>query len=508
MSSEHNKHHNEEEDSPRNEHHSHRRKYLDSEGQPLQFSLWCNERINNLPVETFIKVSKKCSSLVKANDLQGKIEYPIREDTLSAFLLACQLKQFKVTILNAFELLELSQEWGVKSLEKFVSKYIEEKKLKRPADKDHLAILISQMENENADVSADIANIARNFNEYLRDDRLAQLHPEHLFKIILQAESRRINKILYNQFVMKLFQSDPEKAVPLSLYLDFESLSPEEQETVFQTREMHESAMGYFIAEAISDSRDKAQSELTNCDTKCSKYLQEIRNSIIKQRQIAMAKVQDHFQSEVHSLENLIEKQQKQIDQLREVIDHQKKLNVQRRKEYSEQKVLAGLELEKQMTNVKNLEKMIADRNERISQLTAEGIKPIDEVAQPELVSIESKDRHRRELLQKGQNEWLKRYLDNYRDVKSYENNVGLQIDSLGHKILDTRACVAAKIINDQLKPDAFLRNIEHRFEVFNLKPLIWDLTPEHVRQAELRIEMLESKISKSCPKKSKKEEQ
>ena len=87
-------------------------------------------------------------ALVKANGYQGTITHPVSEETFEAFLAACKLEQFKVTLNNAFELLELAQEWGIPSLETFVMNYIVAKRVKRRDTGDPLGDLLIHIQEE------------------------------------------------------------------------------------------------------------------------------------------------------------------------------------------------------------------------------------------------------------------------------------------------------------------------------------------------------------------------
>lgn len=98
------------------------------------FILECNGDEYEYSVGTFTLLSKKCAELVKEGKYRGSISKPVTQETLEAFKNACHLNPFRVTTSNAFELLELAQEWQVSTLEKFVTSYIDNKGLKKEAN--------------------------------------------------------------------------------------------------------------------------------------------------------------------------------------------------------------------------------------------------------------------------------------------------------------------------------------------------------------------------------------
>ncbi|OHT15534.1 hypothetical protein TRFO_02867 [Tritrichomonas foetus] len=465
-----------------------------------EFSLWCNEKNHKFNAETFARVSKKCASLVHANDYQGTINHPVTEETFNAFVLACQLKPFKVTITNAFELLELAQEWGIPSLETFVNRYISQKGLKRKVEDDYLGKLMTHLEDDNADVSNDIAGIARNFNEYLSDDRLVQVHPEHLFKILMQAENRRINPQLLIDFVMKLIENEPEKAVPLCLRIDFDRLTTEQNEEIFQCREIHEQAMGYFIAEALSALRNKATDDLTANEQRYIKEIQDIRDYLTKQRTVALAELQTQFESETKALEELIEKQQNQINELKQFRDNAREEAAQQQENFKKTYAKFSTESERIHGILKNIKRMEKERREKIHKLVNEKSIPIKQTVDEKCAEIISADKHKRDLMEKTVIERRDRLLQNHEEIKSMVNTFDLTIQHIHERINETRATVAAKIVTDHLRHDQFLRDVDRRFDVFAADDKIWNLEVDQVINAENIIRKLESKLRTTCP--------
>lgn len=474
--------------------------YVDEKGNPIQFSLWCNERVHKIPVNSMIRVSKRCLSLAKSNDFQGSIVHPVSEDALTAFLLACELKPFKVSASNAIELLELSQEWGIRSLENFVINYIQKKGIQQSSKKDHLGKLLSTLEDDEADISNHIREVARDFNNFLLDDRLANVHPEQLFRILSQAEIRPIDQQRLTDFIMNLFESVPEKAVPLSLKVDFDLLDHNQMEKVFQTREFHEQSIAYFASKALSDFRNKFASMLAMIDIKYLREMQEIRESIVKKRNIKLENFQKPFPDQIKELKKVIAVQQKQINNLKKIRDTQRKAMASAMKNYKAKKA----QLDKEFKRIDSIVHEVHDtQNDRFSVIKSK----MDELAAPitkntiqTITSTVSRDFHRRDLIKKGIEERRNRFIQNSDDVAANVGNVALSLQNLQNRIQDTRATFAAKIIKDQLRQDSFLRDTTNQYAIFDIEPRFWELTSDNVKLAQERVDKMESKVRDSCP--------
>lgn len=473
----------------------HRQHYLDANGKPIQFSLWCNHRLYKIPVNSMIRVSKRCLSLAKSNDFQGSIVHPVSEDALTAFLLACELKPFKVTASNALELLELSQEWEIRSLNEFVTAYISKKGVKQSNDIDHLGRLLSVLKKEEADSCNEIRNVARNFNEYLLDDRLARIHPEHLFRILSQAELRPIDQQRLTDFIMSLFESDPEKAVPLSLKVNFELLDKDQLEKVFQTREFHEQSIAYFASKALTDFRHKFSNMLTSIDSKYFRNLQAIRDHIIKRRTIKLANLEVVFDQQVRELQKVIAVQQKQINKLKNVRDERRKAMSIVLNNYKTKKEKLDKEFQKIDAIVNEVHGTQNDRFSVIKGQIDERVAPITKFVVQNLTSLVSKNFHRRDLMKKGLEERRSRLVQFCEDVAANVSSTSLSIQNLQDRVTETRAAFASKILKDQLRKDSFIRNTQNQFAIFDVEPRFWELTSDQVKLAQEIVDKMESKV-------------
>ncbi|OHT14570.1 hypothetical protein TRFO_14968 [Tritrichomonas foetus] len=482
------------------------------EDSTRKFSLWCNEKLHEFPADTFTRVSKKCAALVKANDYQGTITHQVSDETFEAFSAACKLEPFKVTLNNAFELLELAQEWGIPSLETFVTNYIVSKGLKRRDIGDPLGSLIIHLEEEAEEpalvrdvkhielIRQDIEGVAHMFNQYLTDERLSQVHPEVLFKIMMQAEEHHINQQLLIDFVMKLLETEPEKAVPLCLRIDFDLLTDSQVEEIFQCREIYEESMGYFIAFSMSAIRNKQQHNLAETEQRYLKEMQEIREIIIKDRAGALSKVTEEFEAKMKELNELADNQEDQIKELKQLRDEQQKLLDEEDERFDKEAHRFEKEMIRQKDYLDQMQMAVNERKHRVVEKVKEGCQPIIDDASNRIKETMEEDAKRREQVKSGLNQLMRR-LQKAQDVeKARITEIDQEIDLIHNRIVDSFSAVAAKIVRDQYKYNSFLRDIDSRFEIFRAEPKIWDLDADKVEEQEKIIQEFESKLRKTCP--------
>ena len=274
---------------------------------------------------------------------------------------------------------------------------------------------------------------------------------------------------------MKLFETEPEKAVPLCLRIDFDRLSNSQIEEIFQCREIHEQAIGYFIAEAMSSIRDKQQTDLASNEQKYIKRMQEIREYIVKHRAIALAKVESEFEAETNELESLIEKQQKEIQQLQQIRDEQRLEMQEAKQKYDVTKQKYKRELERQQEIMDSKQRIDEERRKKINNCVDEQIVPLLDNLDTRLDEIEGKDNNRRELISQSLNEKRDGFLKSLDDTNTFFSKTESQVQYIQNSISETAAVFAAKIINDQLKRDGYMRDVTHKFEIFDTDPKLWD---------------------------------
>ena len=476
-------------------------KHAKSEDSRL-FSLWCKGRLHKLPAETFTKISKKAQALVKAGDYQGTITIPVSSDALETFLLACELKQFKITTSNAFQVLDLATEWGVKDLESYVQKYVVEHHLKREEGRDYLGNLLLHLEDD-SDVTEDIAGVARNLNSYFDDSRLMDVHPEALFKVLMLAEEHDVDPKRLIAFVMKLFDVNPEKAVPLCLRIDFDRMSDEQREEVFLCREIHELAMGYFLAASMSASRNKAARDLAVVEQRHQRELGDIKEQTRKRRAAGLKEVEDEYERQKQDLIDVIENQRRQIEDLKKVRDAQRQRIEEENRRYDDEMEKLKKELQRQTEIVEEKQAIVDERRRQIQDEIDTQVANLRRQFEEKRKQLEESDDERRSEVRQKVKPYLE-HLQEHRDKVSrhLSEDTSGRVSATNSELTEVKATIAAKLVRDQVKFDGFLRDLEKRFEVFDdkNKKTLWGLNSDQVKQAEELVVRIEQSTSASCP--------
>lgn len=467
------------------------------------FKLRCNNQTYEIPADTFSKVSKKCAALVKSNDFQSVINHPVSEEVLNSFICACNLQQFKVALNTAFELLDLSREWGIPTLEAFVMNYIKTKGIQRDETKDCLGPLLEHLEDEDENseyISNDIANVARHLNKYLDDDRLREVHPEVLFKILNQADPDDYDQQLFVNFVMKLFEDEPEKAVPLTLLMNFDLLTLDQVEQVFQCREMHEQALGYFIAASMSTSRNKMEAENDKIEQTQMNELQDIKDEIKKRRLLSLTKLQKEFAAEKSEIMNVIEQQGKQIAKLKKLKEYQDEKIKDSIESFDKTAAKFDREILRQRTLLRKKRELLADRKVYIIDEYERQSSIIHEEAENVLDDFENRTKSKIEYLQKKVNPPINKIIKKTNDLKDNSLAIHEKLNDANYWVQSNRATLAAKIVHDQVRFNQFLRDLSTRFDAFKTDDKIWELDADQVEEAEKIVVQMEKRITSSCP--------
>lgn len=472
------------------------------------FHLYCNHHTYEFPLDKFRQVSKRCAALVKNGDYQGTINHPVSDEAFEAFSAACQLQDFQTTQTNAFELLDLAKEWGIKSLEAFVNNYINAKGLKRPDERDYLTPLLEHLEEEDDgyDNIYDVVGISKKFNEYLQDDRLLELHPETIFQIYHHAVIYgSVDQKLFAEYVINQFEKDPEKAVPLTLLMNFDLLNHKQVEDIFQCRDMHEEFIGYFIAAALSTLRAKSQDNIDDMEENNLKEIDNIRDSLKKLKNDSLGKVQEQFEADRDAVKEIIDKQKEEIKALKDLKKQQQKKIDEEKQKFNEQEAKIREQIDNQKNKLSQIQRKLKLRKKNITdeindQTDAFKYRVIQKGAE-----IANNDKTRStEFAEKvaPEADQIKEKSD---ELIEQNKKVREKVDSDLYWLKTVQTTFAAKVVHDQLRFDHFLRNVSKRFDVFNTDPKIWDLDVDSVRQAEKLVNSLEKRVNGSCPISAKK---
>lgn len=451
--------------------------------------------------DIFAKMSKKCAKLIRQGVHQATIMKKIRQDTFEAFIAACQLQPFKVSAANVYELLDLARDWQVPSLEKFANDFIESKKgkLQPPPAIDYIQVLKDRVKDNIQDIN-DIRAVSAIINDALIDARFSTLPPEVIFHVILAADPHEIDQKLLINFVFTMFDKKQSTAVPLTLTMDFDTLTPEQRDKVFFSKKMHEENIDFFVAWALSSARNHSERELQETFSKFHQDFSELYDNLKKSNRNSRNKLKKVHEDEIAQMEAIIAKQKEEIEQL-----------MQQAKEEDEQ--IREDEIEHQ----EEIKKMIGEL-EKIESIAQEcNLNSPDNVSQVKSVVRDEVGKLRNDLKDQIENvrglnksscdktfDDLLKPIDEYRKViddmfnKSGQMNGSIQ--DLRVAITNLKATLTAKIVCDKLRCDKFIRDTNDRFKLFDTKPLVWNLRQQQVENSEKFIIGLEEKLDKLCP--------
>lgn len=486
------------------------------------FSLWCNNKRIDFEAEIFAKMSRKCAQLIREGQTQGIIGRRVRLETLEAFVAACQLKAFKVTATNAFELKSLSIEWGVQSLEKFVDNYIESKNLQEPTNIDHVGVLIDHLDH-GIDDPNDIYTVANIVNDALQDERFERVPPEVIFKILVASDQKNVenndnnlneaepddhqilDQHLLIDFTLNMMK-DPRyvaSAVPLALLIDFRLLTKEQRDFIFHCKEMHEQNIGYFVAYSMSATRNKAERELAQSEAQLLTDLNSLREGLKQHQRSNVAKLKKEQDDSIGDIKEELQKRQEIIkdlqdkgtefestldedaanhedrfNQMKELIDQIDAFTSQRNAVAKGKEVL----IPDQVTT--QLEPFKKELNTQLKSLALDGQQSCNELEEKLTSTIENEKKRLRSL-------------------SGRLDDAGDNADSINAELSDIKATLAAKIVHDRIRFDKYLRRSDNRFAAFiktDTEDGIWDLEPEKVAQAEQFVIQIEEIVLDNCP--------
>ena len=437
--------------------------------------------------------------LIRDGQYQGVINRRVNTATLEAFIAACQLQKFRLTPANAFELQELAVEWGVSSLEKFTANFIKERNLTPPAAVDYLGILIEHLEEGKNDTN-DILAVANYVNDVLADERLFKLTPEMIFSIICAANPQAIDQQLLIKFVMKLFERAPSSAVPLVLLIDFDRLTPQQRDFIFQCREMHEENIGYFVARALSSARNKAERELAQNESKLLSDLDKLRDDLKKYQRQALAKLRADQDQSIGKLREALKQQQAQITEMKEAARAQKE-EIERAAENHEREFADMDDMLKAMDKITSQKSVQTEGQEKmIKAEVSDQIARLKRELEIHMEEVEEEDAKRCSDLHDELKEPIDAQEKRLHEFMTRADGIVKSLNATNDELRDLKATLAAKIVKDRLRFDKFIRQTDNRFKVFEQSPGVWDLKPERVRESEKFIENIEARVDQLCP--------
>lgn len=423
-----------------------------------------------------------------------EFEDNVADDTFKAFLSSCQLRNFQIKPLYALELLDVARKWECPNLEQFCQELCKANGIIFRPRNDPLGVLLSHIDEGKARRS-DLLNVANIFDECLDDDRLPDVEPEILFRIVLMAEKKGFNMEKYIKFVMSIIKTEPETATLLCLRINFDLLPEDQENLIFHCPTIHEMSIGFFVAMALSNVRWHGNHDLEETRAAYAEVVNNFITSIDEKKKKLIEEFRDEHESEMDEIITVLEKQHKLIEELSDVLAAQ------------------ASKLEKGPLSVEG------QGDERVNKIridAEEEIKRYAEVVNDQLKEERAGFKERiKEEIDAVKRRWISRLSDPKKvneDQENKLNDIGDVISSQHEQVRQVqddvkqlKAALCAKIVRDKLRGEKGLRNATNCYGIFDNvssdADSIWGLDSDDVTKASKEIvEVIEQRLEEECP--------
>lgn len=463
------------------------------------FTVYSGTQSYTFEEDVFMKMSKKCARLIKDGIYEGTIEQQVLPETFEAFVKACTLQPFKVTSQNAFELKKIAEDWEINSLAKFVNDYIDKKKLEPPPEVDFLGILIDHLKNQ-IDEPEDITNVALYVNSAIRDERFESLPPEIIFKIVNSADPDQVDMPLLANFTLRLFETKPTSVVPLVLLLDFDRLTKEERDQIFQNKNVHELNLGYFIIQAFSSARNKSDRDIAQAKSDLEDRLNTLRENVKSEQEATFQKAKSEQDDNLSNLRERLDVMAEQLKELEEKSEEQRK-GVEEAAQNHDQKFAEMNGILNQMDQlIQKRNQEAAGQSEHVAEEVSQQMDQLRDEMDTKVKQAKTADAERCAKLEIDSKDLIDKQQKRLKELKRTADELVDMLNDTNAHIYDLKAKLAAKIVRDRLRYDKFLRKTDNRFDLFNKSPGLWELKEKDVQLGEDFIGKIEEQVDKYCP--------
>ncbi|EAY11471.1 hypothetical protein TVAG_248380 [Trichomonas vaginalis G3] len=445
--------------------------------------------------EVFSQQSTKFAEEYQQNPQQLKFEENVAKETFEAFINSCQLRPYVISDLLIFELLDLYRKWGCNSLEAHCYSECKNRGLRPRPREDYIGILLDKIDN-NEETVEDLRHVAEILNDSWDDDRLPDIEPELLYRIVVLAEKYNMDMDELTKFTMNLYDINPESAVLLTLRLDFDHLSEEQIDRIFHCSEMHNISIGFFVAMSISAVRNRTKDNLVDSECNHIKMMNEFQREMDYDRRHMIMRLDQEHEDEMRKLMDTLVKQHRKLEELTDYLtDTAERLDsgplsprgigdpkLKALKEETDEK------LQRIYNRIQaDVEQNLAEN----SQVFENSIAKIEaeweaDCADPRKVSA---DTDRAIAIAGDKAEELSR-----------------KLDEIEAQVKRSKASIAAKIVRDQTRgisgmvKDAGKDNHDSKYSIFKGESSLWGLTEEDVKKEVKTIKDLETLIDQLCP--------
>ena len=484
------------------------------ESSPQTFRLFINGDLCEFDVKLLCLRSKRVKALVKDGIYQARVEHPVSAEAAEAFIASCRIHDVKITNAIAFELLDLATEWQIGALESEVASYIKANALQRddkddsseedeeeavyePADDDALARLAEKVQRKE-NYAAELREVAESINRFLKDERLARLPLNVLFPMLILADQGDVNQLLLAGFVAKLMKLNPSAAVPLLLRVNFEKLSTEQIEEIFENEQVHNQSLSFYVGGAFSTDQNRVRRRLQGIKDRANARLEEVRDELWSGQE--MNEERKIYEQDLGQLKQMLAEQQ---EQMKEIEEFRESVRNQRKQAHEEFVTKIGdlkKKLDKQSKKANERKKQIDALKAQIRDELEDQVEKLKRQIQQQLEEHTEKNDEMRGRVERENaqpRESLKAKVQRMRmNCKTIRNGLNKSVS----EATEVKAALAAKMIRDFMRFDNFIRRSERRFSLFDGDEKILNLNTTEVKMAEAFLISLDKKVDRLCP--------
>ena len=444
--------------------------------------------------EVFSNHSERFAREYKNNPQQLMFNENVARETFEAFVNSCQLRNYTIPDTLILELLELYRRWECASLESHCYNECKKRGIRARPREDYIGILLEKIDN-NEETVEDLQNVAEILNDQWDDDRLPDIEPELLYRIVVLAEKKEMDMKQFTQFVMDLYETNPESAVLLTLRLDFDNLNEEQLERIFQCGEMHGISIGFFVAASLSAVRNKTKDNLVDSEVKHIAMMNEFQREMDYDRRHMIMRLDKEHQDEMTKLLDTLVKQHRKIEELTDLLTD------------SAERLDSG-PLSPRGIGDPKLKQLKEEVDEKLTKIYNRIQSDIDQNLQETAQIFEN-------AVAKVEADWEAECADPTKVKADTERTIALAdqkigefndtLDELEKSIRASKGSIAAKIIRDHVRfakgviKDAGQKNGK-KLDLFQGKGSLWDLSSEEVREQVKTVKELEKLLDMMCP--------
>lgn len=415
-------------------------------------------------------------------------------DTFEILVKACQLQSFTAHLDNVFELKALAQDWGVENLVTYCDNFIKKAKVSDMPHEKIVTNLINACESSDKEkIKAAVRQASTKFRDVLEDPRIIELPADKIYQLVTSIDIRPYNQEVFIKFVSKLFRVDPNSAIPLVLRCNFDLLSEEQYHIFFCCNEMHELNLNYYTALSMSDIFRSLRSALKQTDETSNSDLLENRKKYERKFNKIFDDTRKNREIDLDKIRMRLVQQNEHINDLARVLELQKSLLVESVKichsaptqeEYLD---IATNEISEMINTTRSelLDRIDSDKAEAESEL-----RKLIEESQHEIEDALKKT----ELISPETRSATTAFQDRIQKINS-------RCRAAVRDIYDIKCIIAAKIVDDKIHGDNYIRITDRQFDLFD-DPGFWGVRKSDAVAAKTDVlDIIENAIDQCCPR-------